>query len=270
MRRGGERAVSADDRSTSLRIMAIEAGYAGGRVLHGVDLEVGRGRMVALVGPNGAGKSTLLRVTAGLIKPLRGRITIGERDVTGMSADHRPGSGICLIPQGRGIFRSLTVRENLTLMCPPGRRSGIDRPIETFPVLGRRISQVAGSLSGGEQQMLAMSRAFMSGADFVLVDELSLGLAPVVVDQLFDALSSLAAGGTSLLIVEQYVERALASADDVCVLVQGRVAYAGKPDDLKRETLADLYLGGGAASDYPRPASGGRGGETTMRRYARK
>lgn len=230
--------------TTLLELRGVTAGYGRTTVLRNVSLIVPRGKVVALLGPNGAGKTTLLRVASGLIAPTAGEVLVGGAAMTQSGPWIRSRAGLCLIPAGRGVFPNLTVRENLTLHIPagsPGR--GFDRAFETFPVLARRLSQLAGSLSGGEQQMLALARCFLANPTVVLVDEVSTGLAPRVLDQIFAALGSLAAKGMALLLVEQYVIRALALADIVYVLDRGAISTPASPDDLDEERLMNGYLG---------------------------
>jgi branched-chain amino acid transport system ATP-binding protein len=213
-------------------------------VLHGVDLRVGQASVVALLGPNGAGKTTLLRTATGLLRPTKGRVLLDGKDVTGLGAHERARLGLCHLPEGRGIFPSLTVAENLVLLSPKGReRETRTRAIEAFPVLGQRLRQLAGSLSGGEQQMLALVRALAPGARIVLVDEASLGLAPVVVEQIFGVLAELARSGVALLIVEQYVAKALELASFAYLLNRGRVVFSGAAGELRREEVFERYLG---------------------------
>ncbi|MGD0749446.1 MAG: ABC transporter ATP-binding protein [Acidimicrobiales bacterium] len=200
--------------------------------------------MVALLGPNGAGKTTLLRTAAGFIRATRGSIRFDGEDVTGAAAHVMARKGLCLLPEGRGIFPSLSVRDNLLLQSPKGEeRASIERAVELFPILGTRIGQTAGSLSGGEQQMLALVRASVSNPKLVVVDEASLGLAPLVVDKIFDTLRQIVATGTSLLLVEQYVTRALDIADRVYLLNRGQIVFSGAADELEGEDVFERYLG---------------------------
>jgi branched-chain amino acid transport system ATP-binding protein len=222
----------------------LVAGYGETTVLRGVTLRIPRGGVVALLGPNGAGKTTLLRAISGLIKPANGTVLLDGNDVTGRSADYMSRAGLCHLPEGRGIFPSLTVRENLVLMSPRGRETpSIEQAVESFPVLGARLSQLAGSLSGGEQQMLALVRSFVTNPKVVAVDEASLGLAPLVVEQIFFALQQIVEGGAALLLVEQYVTRALQLADTAYVLNRGQVTYSGSADELGDGDVFQRYLG---------------------------
>ena len=227
----------------SLELRGIEAGYDGHPVLRGVDLAVPDRSVVALLGANGAGKTTLLRVASGLLAPTAGSVVLDGADATGWAPDRLARAGVCHVPEGRGVFRPLTVRDNLRLQAHAGDESGIDIAIEAFPRLGERLDQPAGTMSGGEQQMLALARAYVTGAAVVLLDEVSMGLAPKVVDEIFEHLRELAARGAALLLVEQYVSRALELADFVYVLGRGRVVFAGEPGELDGGDLLASYLG---------------------------
>ena len=226
------------------RLDGIVAGYEDQTVLRGLSLHVPPGRVVALLGPNGAGKTTALRVASGLLRPSAGAISLDGTSLLGRPAEYFARQGICHIPEGRGIFRSLTVRENLLVQAPPGARGrAVDAAVEAFPALGRRLGQRAGSLSGGEQQMVALSRTYLAEPSYVFLDEVSLGLAPVVVDQIFEFLKRLADAGVALLLVEQYVTRALEIADFVFVLNQGHVVFAGEPTELGETEVFRAYVG---------------------------
>jgi branched-chain amino acid transport system ATP-binding protein len=228
-----------------LTLSCITAGYGDFTALWDVTIEVPQGSVVALVGPNGAGKTTLLKVASGLLRPKVGTVLLDGVNVTKQSATQRSRAGICLIPEGRGIYQSLTVKENLQLDIPIGASlRAIERAFDTFPILGSRMNQRAGSLSGGEQQMLALSRAYLSEPRVVLLDELSMGLAPLVVDAILSSLQPLIASGVAILIVEQFVRRALAMADSVTVLARGRSLFQGQPESLTERELSGAYLGG--------------------------
>jgi branched-chain amino acid transport system ATP-binding protein len=228
----------------SLALAGVSAGYGAAVVLHDVSISVPKGTLVAMLGANGAGKTTLLRVAAGLLRPSSGIVRVSGTDVTRQSASRRVRQGLCLVPEGRGIFPSLSVRENLELQVPPWHKSAaIDRAVDTFPILGKRLRQVAGTMSGGEQQMLALARAVLAEPSVILVDEISMGLAPLLVDRLFDALTALAAGGTSMLIVEQYVQRALEMCSLTYIINKGSIAYAGPSKSLDRDSVIREYLG---------------------------
>ena len=236
-----------------LALSGITAGYGEFTALWDVTIEVAPRSVVALVGPNGAGKTTSLRVASGLLRPKHGRVLLAGADVTRLPASARARAGLCLIPEGRGIYRSLTVRENLELHIPAGHSAKtIDPAVEAFPVLGQRLRQRAGSLSGGEQQMLAVSRAYLSAPKVVLLDELSMGLAPLVVNEILSSLDALLGAGVAVLIVEQFVSRALAMADHAVVLAKGKVVFQGPANSVTEEQLASLYLGG----DENSPAAG--------------
>jgi len=210
-----------------------------------VDLAVRAGSVVALLGPNGAGKTTLLRVAAGLLTPTEGRVAIGTDEVTRRRPSQRAREGLCLIPEGRGIFPNLSVRENLLLQVPAWKRGqSVEPALEAFPVLRERLGQTAGSMSGGQQQMLALSRCFLSDPKVVLLDEVSMGLAPRIIDEIFDALLELSRRGVALLLVEQYVSRALHVADHVYLLGRGSVTFSGAPTELDESELMRRYLGG--------------------------
>ena len=227
-----------------LRLEQVSAGYGRVEVLRGVDLVVPQGSVVALLGANGAGKSTALKVAAGLLPARGGRVVLDGADVTKVPVHARASRGLCLIPEGRAIFRHLTVRENLEMQV--GRRAlngTVERAVGTFPRLGQRMGQVSGTLSGGEQQMLAVARALVTDPALVMADELSVGLAPVVVDEILSAVESLRSHGVSLLIVEQYVERVLDIADYVYILHKGSVAFVGEPSQC-RGSVFERYVGG--------------------------
>jgi branched-chain amino acid transport system ATP-binding protein len=213
-------------------------------VLHRVDLVVPPGSAVALLGAHGAGKTTLLKLAAGLVPATGGRVMVAGEDVTRRSAHGRARAGLCLIPEGRGVFRRLTVRENLH-MYGGGRAStaAIDEVVRFFPRLGERMHQLAGTLSGGEQQMLAVARALMISPQVVMADELSIGLAPAIVDEILAAVAALRAAGRSLLIVEQYVDRVLELADYVYILHKGQVVFIGEPGQCRDHHIFERYMG---------------------------
>ena len=226
-----------------LELHNIVAGYAETTVLRGASLTVPGGSVVALLGANGAGKTTLLRVASGLLRPTSGTMTLDGADVTGARPHQLAVRGVCHVPEGRGAFPSLTVRENLSLAAGPGGKDALDKAIGAFPRLGERIGQTAGTMSGGEQQMLAIARAYIADPKVWLLDEVSMGLAPKIVDEIFEFLGRVASEGSSLLLVEQYVTRALALADYVYLLNRGQVAYRGEPSELEDEDVFARYLG---------------------------
>ncbi|MCU1372929.1 MAG: transporter related [Actinomycetia bacterium] len=230
-----------------LELRGVRAGYGGVEALHGIDLVVPGGSIVALLGPNGAGKTTTLRVIDGLLAPTAGSVRIEGQELAGTSTVALARAGVCLIPEGRGIFPNLTVRENLLMDT-----YGAGRPLAEieeaaygrFPRLGERRDQVAGTLSGGEQQMLALSRALSSDPALILLDELSMGLAPLIVEELFTVVHELAATGVTILVVEQFASVVLDVADHVAVMAQGQMRLQGRPDEV-RDALHAAYLGGG-------------------------
>jgi len=231
-----------------LELSGVRAGYGGVEALHGIDLTVPGGSLVALLGPNGAGKTTTLRVISGLVTPTAGSLRLEGHDLTGAPTVALARAGVCLIPEGRGIFPNLTVRENLLMDTYASRRP--IREVEEvaygrFPRLGERRQQVAGTMSGGEQQMLALSRALSSDPALLLLDELSMGLAPLVVEELFEVVHELTATGVTILVVEQFANVVLDVADHVAVMAQGMVRVQGRPDDV-RDALSAAYLGGEA------------------------
>jgi branched-chain amino acid transport system ATP-binding protein len=231
-----------------LELRGIEAGYGEHTVLRDVSLTVPPGTVVAVLGPNGAGKTTLLRVASGLLRPSAGTVFLGGEDVTRARPYARARRGLCHIPEGRGIYPTLTVRENLVLHSRQGEEAtALDRAISAFPVLGGKLRQPAGQLSGGQQQMLSLARAYLADPKVVIVDEASMGLAPVVVDKIFEFLGQIAASGTALLIVEQYVNRALALAGQVYLLNKGSVVFTGPPADVGDDLFAH-YLGTAAGA----------------------
>lgn len=227
-----------------LELQGVVAGYSDTTVLRGVDLAVPDGVVVALLGANGAGKTTLLRVASGLLHPRAGRLLIDGEDVSRAGPSQLVKRGVCHVPEGRGVFPPLTVRENLVLQSPRGEeKTAIDRAVSVFPRLGERLGQIAGTMSGGEQQMLALARTYVQHPRFVLLDEVSMGLAPKVVDEIFEFLALLREQHVSLLLVEQYVTRALAVADYVYLLNRGEVSFAGEPSELEGEDVFQQYVG---------------------------
>jgi branched-chain amino acid transport system ATP-binding protein len=213
-----------------LELRGARAGYGPVEALHGVDLVVATGSLTALLGPNGAGKTTLLSVLAGIVSLRAGSLSWQGKDVSRTSAAARVRRGMLLVPEGRGIFPGLPVQENLRVFA---RGADPAVAIEAFPVLGERLQQRAGSMSGGEQQMLAMSRALLQRPRVLMLDELSSGLAPQVAAQLLATARRLADEGTTVLLVEQYADEALALADHVHVLNRGSVVFAGEPGELR-------------------------------------
>jgi branched-chain amino acid transport system ATP-binding protein len=234
-----------------LELERVDVYYGQVQAVRGVSLHIGRGEMVALLGANGAGKTTTLRAISGMIAPRRGSITFGGRNIAGLPPQQVVRHGITHLPEGRELFPSLSVMENLRMGHWPrrGDRSGfqsaLDNVMELFPRLRERSSQAAGTLSGGEQQMLGVARALMPSPSLLLVDELSLGLAPMVVAQLFDVLKRVNEQGTAVLLVEQFVHMALAHSDRAYVLAKGELVASGRSEELRRDSsLVDSYLGG--------------------------
>jgi len=224
-----------------LELTGVSARYGRSVVLRDIDLVVGAGETVALLGPNGAGKTTLLRTAAGLTTASGGATSLGGRDISRKKAHARSRGGLCLVPEGRGIFPNLTVAENLRLHRGSGRQA-VQRVYDTFPILAERRGQRAGSMSGGQQQMLALARCLTTDPSVVLLDEVSMGLAPLIVDEIFEALRALAQSGIALLLVEQYVGKALSMADRVYVLDRGRISWTGTPAETSEEDLMSRYL----------------------------
>ena len=223
----------------------VHAGYGDSTVLRDVTLHIPPSSVVAIVGPNGAGKTTMLRVASGLIRPTAGRITQDGHELTGAPAHVFVARGVHHVPEGRGIFRSLTVRENLVAFSLRGREGeAAERAAEAFPRLGALMNRFAGTLSGGEQQMVALSRAYIRKPAVVLLDEVSMGLAPNLVDDIFRFLRLLSSEGSSLGIVEQYVSKVLSIADYVYMLNRGTVVFSGEPEELKHTDVFMQYLGG--------------------------
>jgi len=232
-----------------LEVEALEAGYGEVQVLWGVSLKAGRGRLTSIVGANGAGKTTMLRAVAGTIAPWKGRIVFEGEDVTRLSTHEKSARGFALVPEGRQLFSKMTVGENLELGAFSKRaaRKYAERLGEVFalfPRLAERQGQIAGTLSGGEQQMVAIARGLMSDPDILIIDELSLGLAPVVVYQLFQTLKKLKDAGLTILLVEQNVHLALAVSDYAYVISEGRLFTEGQPAKLAAmPEIRKAYLG---------------------------
>jgi branched-chain amino acid transport system ATP-binding protein len=229
----------------ALEITALDAGYGDFQALFGVDLHVDEGETVSIIGANGAGKSTLLKTIAGLVQPMRGDLQYDGEPLAGRSADHRVASGISLVPEGRRVFLSLSAEENL-LVGAHLRRTGPwnkESVLEALPLLKPLLKRPAGRLSGGEQQTLAIGRSLMSNPRLILLDEVSLGLAPVVVSQVYAAIPAIKAAGTTVLLVEQDVNQALSVADRVYCLLEGRISLTGESGELTKEQITDAYFG---------------------------
>jgi len=231
----------------ALELAGVRAGYGRIEVVHGVSLAVPSGALVALLGPNGAGKSTLLKVVSGRLPAMGGSIRLEGRDVAGRAPQRLAREGLCTVPEGRPIFPNLTVEENILMFTFRSRRlraaSLEEQAYERFPVLGGRRRQLAGTLSGGEQQMLAIARALVTNPRVLLIDELSMGLAPIVVEQLYEAISAMVrAEGLSVLMVEQFAETALAVAHRAAVMVNGRIEVEGSPAEVGDQVVR-AYMG---------------------------
>ena len=228
-----------------LELRNIRASYGSIEVLHGVNLSIGRGEVVALLGPNGAGKSTMIKVVSGLLRPTSGQLVVGGRDVTGAAANALARAGLCTIPEGRGIFPNLTVRENLLMATYSGHKlSDIEESTYArFPRLSERRTQLAGTMSGGEQQMLSLARALATNPVILLLDELSMGLAPLIVAELYQQVAAIAAEGVSVLVVEQFARTVLGVADQAVLLAHGKVQVSGKASEIGEDVLAGAYLG---------------------------
>jgi len=230
-----------------LELRGVRAGYGRIEVLHGVDLVVPERSIVALLGPNGTGKSTTLKIASGQLKPSAGCVHVAGHHVNGANADALARAGVCLIPEGRGIFPNLTVVENLRMATfTKASFSQIEeRTYATFPRLQERRRQLAGTMSGGEQQMLAMARALATDPKLLMLDELSMGLAPLIVTELYRIVGEIAKQGVAILLVEQFARTALRVADFAAVMVHGRIRAVGQPADLE-DKLSAAYLGGAA------------------------
>jgi len=240
--------VTADASATpALDIRDLVCGYDRTKVLRGVSLQVAPKSVVALVGPNGAGKTTLIKALSGLLPVTSGSISLFGEEITRMAPEARAQRSLCVVPEGRGIYRSLTVKENLTLQSGKGRTAeAIERATAAFPRLGERLAQQAGTLSGGEQQMLSLASAYVREPRLVAIDEASLGLAPVIVDEVFQFIDQVRHEGTAMLIIDQFVHRVLDIASTVHVLSRGSVEFSGTPAEFLEGDLFERYLGGGA------------------------
>lgn len=232
-----------------LGVKNISAGYGEVQILWDVSLELEKGKLTALVGANGAGKTTLLRTVVGLIRPQQGAVNFNDQDVTRLKPHQKAELGLILVPEGRQLFTNMTVDENLIMGASPQRardrvKENLEKVYDLFPRLKERAKQGAGTLSGGEQQMLAVARGIMADPEVLMFDELSLGLAPVLVLDLFENLIKLKKLGMTLLLVEQNVQMALAVSDYAFVLAQGRVDMQGESRSLAQdEHIRQAYLG---------------------------
>jgi branched-chain amino acid transport system ATP-binding protein len=228
-----------------LTVSGLDVHYGDFQALYGLDLTVEEGKTLAVIGANGAGKSTLLKAIAGLVAPTTGTITFDGVDIASLPSYKRVPLGIALTPEGRRIFPSLTIEENL-LVGAHSKRKGpwnLAKVYDAFPLVSDRRARLGANLSGGEQQAAAIGRALMSNPRLLLLDEVSLGLAPVVIEQIYDALPSITGQGTTVLLVEQDVNQSMKVADRVQCLLEGRTVLEGKPADLTRDQIATAYFG---------------------------
>jgi branched-chain amino acid transport system ATP-binding protein len=233
----------------ALELIDLHAGYGKVEVLHGLSLGVPEGHTVALLGPNGAGKTTTLGAISGTVEVTHGQVALDGLGVTRLAPFQRARRGLVLVPEGRGIFPGLSVEDNLEIagdsaqgVAPAWKRQQRERVLGLFPRLGERLRQRAGTLSGGEQQMLSLSRAFLANPRVLMMDEISMGLAPQVVAQLYAAVGELKHEGMTLVLVEQYLTYALRLADICYLLAKGCVAFVGDPGELTGETTLAGYL----------------------------
>ncbi len=232
------------DGAPRVELVDVRAGYGTIEVLHGISLSVPQGSVVALLGPNGAGKSTILKVVSGLLQPTAGEVRLAGRVVNGASADELARIGLCTIPEGRGVFPNLTVRENLWMATMSGVPLAQVEEIAyaRFPRLGERRKQLAGTMSGGEQQMLSMARALSVNPSVLLLDELSMGLAPLVVANLYEIVAQVSQEGVSILVSEQFARTVLGIAQYAAIVLHGTITRVGTPAELEDE-LSAAYLG---------------------------
>ena len=246
---GGDHGGAADAGAAPLlEVEGLAVSYGSVVALRDVSLRVAHGEIFAFLGPNGAGKTTLLRTLAGALKPRSGAVRFDGSSILGMAPEAIVRRGVALVPEGRHVFPKLTVEENLTIggitrTDRDGLREDTQRWLSTFPILGERSAQLAGTLSGGEQQQLAIARALMSRPRMLLLDEPSLGLGPIYVDRIFEMVADLRDRGTTILLVEQNVHRALEIADRAYVLAVGKVVASGQTDSLMEGELERSYLG---------------------------
>ena len=240
--------------STLLRVDSVDAGYGDFQALFGIDLDVAEGELLALVGANGAGKSTLLKTVAGALKPFRGTIRLAGEDVTAEPDIRRARKGFCLVPEGRRLFPSLTVEENLQVGAATGRKGpwNLAKVYEAMPLVADRRTRKAARLSGGEQAV-AIGRALMGNPRLLLLDEVSLGLAPLVVDQLYTALPGIRAEGATVILVEQDLNRTFAVADRIACVLEGRIVLTGTAAGLTRDQVTAAYFGTGAFPEVKTP-----------------
>lgn len=232
-----------------LNISNLEAFYGNIQALRGIDLDVDEGSIVTILGANGAGKTTIMKSVVGLLKPKRGQITFQDQTITRLRPDQLIRKGITLVPEGRAILTEMTVRDNLEMgayhRSDAEVEQDIEKVIQRFSILNERQKQLAGTLSGGQQQMLALARALVARPKLLLLDEPSMGLAPIIVNDIFDLIKEINAEGTTILLVEQNAKQALKIADYGYVLETGKMTLEGKADELLHDTsIVEAYLGG--------------------------
>ncbi len=239
---------------TMLELGDVEARYGAIQALSGISLEVGRGELVALVGSNGAGKTTTMSTIAGVVRPTAGEITLEGQSLVGLTPEQIVRRGVAMVPENRDIFPTLTVEQNLRLGAYVRRKEGtyqqdLEEICARFPIIRERLHQPAGTMSGGEQQQLAIARALMSRPHLLMLDEPSLGLAPALVDEVFDLVQALHRRGTTILLVEQNVRKTFEIAERVYLLHMGEITASGTPDELAQSIdMGNLFLGGDTAS----------------------
>jgi branched-chain amino acid transport system ATP-binding protein len=242
------------DRQIAVKLDRVSAGYGGIDVLQDISLTVRAGEVCAVLGPNGAGKSTALKVMSGQLAPSKGTASINGQSIAGVPTERLVRGGLCVVPEGRGIFPNLTVVENLKMASFAGTSYAeiLEKSFQHFPKLAERRAQLAGKLSGGEQQMLSMARALAVSPSVLLVDELSMGLAPKIVEELYEVLAGIARQGLTILVVEQFAAEVLKVADSGALLINGRITYHGAPDVIG-DMISSAYLGGEHAAPVAAP-----------------
>jgi ABC-type branched-subunit amino acid transport system ATPase component len=240
------------DRPAAVQLDGVSAGYGGIDVLQDISLTVRAGEVCAVLGPNGAGKSTALKVMSGQLAASKGTASINGQPIAGVPTERLVRGGLCVVPEGRGVFPNLTVTENLKMASFSGASYTdiLEKSFAQFPRLAERRTQLAGKLSGGEQQMLSMARALAVNPSVLLVDELSMGLAPKIVEELYEVLGGIARQGLTILVVEQFAAEVLKVADSGALLINGRITYQGAPD-VVGDMISSAYLGG----DHAAPAA---------------
>ena len=230
---------------TLLQVQGLQARHGLLKAVRGIDLEIAEGERLALVGANGAGKTTLLRTLAGIHPAAAGRVMFDGRDITALPAHRRGAAGIALVPEGRRLFGSMTVEDNLRVAATAGRsgRWTLETVLAAFPQLEPKLKALAGSLSGGQQQAVAIGRGLMANPRLLLLDEVSLGLSPIAVHGLYDSLQSLMRSGTTIVLVEQDLQRCLRVADRIVCMLEGSIVASGSTAQMSREEIMDHYFG---------------------------